>query len=627
LATAELAAHGHADRIRAAAGRAAAARQRRDGLRRLLGDAALLDPPDHAARAAELAGLRDQLDAVRGELERAAPHRRVLGEQLDALRRPPLDDDHRAAAAARAAELAGELDRLFLAREALEDVLAHRHAAAWGDAEQVFAAQAGLAPALERQHADARAAAQAAEQTEAAADAAWEAATAAALDADARCGATAAHRERAAAELAALGGPVAAAADDHDQLVAAGIDHVNAIEAELRGLVTTAALAAERRDQAARAAADARARLATETRDAGPAAAAWAELRDVAGTAGLLAPALASPPPAGRTSIQLTADAWSKREVLLDRVTRARGGGELADAVRALALEGPSYLRGWQLTREWLRHRVPAQVVEVDEPLAALERLRSQLDVLEGRLVRQEHDLRGASEDVARGIDVQLRRAAGQIRRLNHQLEGIQFGSVRGIRIELRRIDRMEQILRALRLGEAQELLFLSAIPIEEALDEIFRRYGGGRGGGERLLDYREYLELTVQIRRQVAADWETASPTRLSTGEAIGVGAAIMMVVLTEWERDANLIRARRTTGSLRFLFLDEANRLSRDNLGVLFDLCRTLDLQLLIAAPEVARAEGNTTYRLVRHVTEDGREEVIVSGRRAAATAPVAE
>ena len=210
----------------------------------------------------------------------------------------------------------------------------------------------------------------------------------------------------------------------------------------------------------------------------------------------------------------------------------------------------------------------------------------------------------------------------GQVRRLNQHLDGIKFGSVHGIRVELRRIDRMEQILRALRLGEAQELLFMSSIPIEEALDEIFRRYGGGRGGGERLLDYREYLELAVQIRRQTSGDWESASPTRLSTGEAIGVGAAVMMVVLTEWERDANLLRARRTCGSLRFLFLDEANRLSRDNLGVLFDLCRTLDLQLLIAAPEVARAEGNTTYRLVRHVTDDGREEVIVSGRRAAGT-----
>jgi chromosome partition protein MukB len=92
----------------------------------------------------------------------------------------------------------------------------------------------------------------------------------------------------------------------------------------------------------------------------------------------------------------------------------------------------------------------------------------------------------------------------------------------------------------------------------------------------------------------------------------------------LAEWERDANLLRARRGAGSLRFLFLDEANRLSQDNLGSLFDLCESLDLQLLIAAPEVARADGNTTYRLIRKVTEDGREEVIVSGRRALSAEP---
>jgi chromosome partition protein MukB len=161
-------------------------------------------------------------------------------------------------------------------------------------------------------------------------------------------------------------------------------------------------------------------------------------------------------------------------------------------------------------------------------------------------------------------------------------------------------------------------LLFQADLPIEEALDEIFRRYGGGRTGGQRLLDYREYIHLQVEIRRRPGADWEAANPTRLSTGEAIGVGASLMMVVLTEWERDANLLRGKRSSGSLRFLFLDEANRLSHDNLGVLCDLCKMLDLQLLIAAPEVARAEGNTTYRLVRRLNVDGSEEVLVSGRR---------
>ena len=32
------------------------------------------------------------------------------------------------------------------------------------------------------------------------------------------------------------------------------------------------------------------------------------------------------------------------------------------------------------------------------------------------------------------------------------------------------------------------------------------------------------------------------------------------MMVVLTEWERDAMLLRGKKSHGSLRFLFLDEA-------------------------------------------------------------------
>jgi chromosome partition protein MukB len=226
--------------------------------------------------------------------------------------------------------------------------------------------------------------------------------------------------------------------------------------------------------------------------------------------------------------------------------------------------------------------------------------------------------LRGASSDVARGIEVQIRKARGQVGRLNKNLEDVSFGSIASIRVKLQSVERMEQVLKALRDGTAQALLFSEDMPIEEALDEIFRRYGGGRTGGQRLLDYREYVHLQVEIRRRSGSDWEIANPTRLSTGEAIGVGAALMMVVLTEWERDANLLRGKKSSGSLRFLFLDEANRLSQDNLSVLFDLCQTLDLQLLIAAPEVARAEGNTTYRLVRRTTADGREEVVVSGRR---------
>jgi chromosome partition protein MukB len=604
-----------------------ALRPRLSGLRRLLPEAQLLSAADYGERAHQLNQRLQQLTAARAELARLAAPRAQLAELLDVLRRPPPDEHALAAAQARASALDATRERLFRARAALEEVAQHAYAEAFGDPDSMLAAlaaEAALAPALEEQHAAARAAVQAADASEREADQAWEAATAELTQVNAERAVLAAQLERGEAELATWGAPPTPEELEHaaHELERARSE-LTQLEREQRAEVAERARTAERRAQAERELTRARAHTAAVSGEAAPLAEAWRALRAEVEAQGLQHAAAADET---RSSSQLRAEAASKRELLCDRLARARGGEELRALLEASEQE-PNQLHAWQAVREWLRRRVPAQIAEVDDPLLALERLRDHLSVLEGRLQRQEGDLRGASEDVARGVDVQLRRAQAQVRRLNQQLEGIRFGSVHGIRVEMRRIERMEQILRALRAGEAQELLFSSSLPIEEALEEIFKRFGGGgKSGGQRLLDYREYVELAVEIRRQTGPGWEPASPTRLSTGEAIGVGAALMMVVLTEWERDANLFRARGAIGSLRCLFLDEANRLSRDNLGVLFDLCRSLDLQLLVAAPEVARADGNTTYRLVRHVSDDGREEVIVSGRRAVSPQPEA-
>jgi len=385
---------------------------------------------------------------------------------------------------------------------------------------------------------------------------------------------------------------------------------------------------AERRRELARANDAAFRAIKSAEQQAQPSLEVWQALRSTVTQGALPSVSTAAllEAPAPRPSAELWADARSKCELLLDRLGSAHGGAEQVAMLKTLlgsdarSARGDAYLKAWLLAREWLGSRVPAQVADVQDPLEALERLRDQLFGLERRLARQESDLRGASEDIACSIEVQLRRAGSQVRRLNQSLGAIRFGSIQGIRVRAERVERMTQVLRALREGDAQELLFQPTLPIEDALNEVFRRYAGGRSGGHRILDYREYVELQVEILRQTSDTWELANPTRLSTGEAIGVGAALMMVVLSEWERDANLLRGKREHGSLRFLFLDEANRLSPDNLGVLFDLCQSLELQLLIAAPEVARADGNTTYRLVRTIGDSGREEVIVSGRRAA-------
>jgi chromosome partition protein MukB len=614
---------------------ARALRPRVDGLRTLLGEALLLDPPDHAERALALETERDAARTARELVTAHTRHAEVVERELATLRHAPLTQQEFARLEAHTRALRLRREHLDAGIEALEYVQTNVEALGWEEAPRRLADEQDLVPALEaqlREADDQQARAKAA--VERAANR-FDDATARFQDADGER--RVATKEHAAAEsrFAALGVPepteVALDAAAHD---VARLERELAAQDQRRDALLTArgAREGELREADVRLT-EAQSTLSVVRREAEPAVRRWEELRERALHHGLSVGLLEAEGVARdladvRGQVNLVQEARTRREVLVERLRGAQGGQALLaelqlrrespDAALVQAAFADAYVDLWLAVRDWLRRRLPAQVAEVDDPREALVRLRDQLAGLEERLTRQEGDLRGASEDVARGIDVQIRKARGQTSRLNTNLEGVSFGSIQGIRVRLNLVERMEQVLRALRGGEAQALLFQADMPFEEALEEIFRRYGGGRTGGQRLLDYREYVHLSVEVRRKVGADWEVANPTRLSTGEAIGVGAALMMVVLTEWERDATLLRGRRSHGSLRFLFLDEANRLSHDNLGVLFDLCQTLDLQLLIAAPEVARAEGNTTYHLVRRTTPDGREAVLVTGRR---------
>ena len=377
--------------------------------------------------------------------------------------------------------------------------------------------------------------------------------------------------------------------------------------------------------QAEQAIESAQTRLDQEKAIFGPARQRWEALRAAADADDLLGAAFLAEVVEqlqSRGSLNLYRDAFGSARELHARLAGADDGAETARAIDELCrLEdrsGDDYLRAWREVRIWLHRRIPAQLAQMDDPLEALLRLRTHLAGLRERLRAQERDLQGESAGVANAIGTQTRQARRDVARLNEDLGHVRFGSIAGVRLQLRRVLQMENILEALRKGEDQGELFTPDIPLEDALDQLFSRFGGRRTQGHKLLDYRQYVDPCVEVRRQAGDGWEVANPNRISTGESIGIGAALMMVVLTAWERSASLLRTQRTHGTLRLLLLDEANRLDRDNLGVLFDLCRSLDLQLLVAAPEVAQAQGNTTYRLVRESDGNGHEEVRVTGRR---------
>jgi chromosome partition protein MukB len=659
-------------------------KRRKAALRRLLGEAHWLEAADVGAEVLTLERQLAQARAGETRLRLATADRRVVELGLDVLRAPPPGEAELAAQKTRRQEVSSGRDDLSGVLERLRWLAEHKAALGWADAEVTLRQSEAVRPALEAQLHQAEALAT---SSEAELKDAIERALRAQDAASRARGAWHAHEaalEATRRELAESG--IEDASRDAVEVMEARAKELRleaaALEQQEREVRAETVRFEERVRQALDLSQDARWRLTVEEQAWQPAAQRWNRLRELASARGVLAAAYHE---GGRKELASlgSAEAWvrarARAGLVVERLGRLKDGQEPAWQLRAFldqlgaglvgapqdrqlterqatiasetaggetaggpldatepvtptrdaaipgAVEG--WLEAWIRVRDWLRRRVPAQVAEVDDPLEALGRLREHLARLEERLSQQEKTLRGQSNDVARHIDTQMRRARSQVTRLNGDLDGVGFGSIEAMQVRVRPVERMEAVLRALREGVAQQLLFEPNLPIEEALDELFRRYGGGRTGGDRLLDYREYLDLQVEIRRQAGGTWELANPTRLSTGEAIGVGAAVMMAVLKSWEHDAMLLRKTSERGSLRLLFLDEATRLSQDNLGILFELCEKLELQLLIAAPEVARAGGNTTYRLVRILGPDGTEEVRSSGRRLLRGAVAAE
>ena len=601
---------------------------RLDALNALLRTAWLLD--EHSYREQHKA-LEDRLRAARAgekELKSKAAGRAVLEEKIDVLRTVPPSQEKEQELRERLESQTQHAHNLTAAQRALDEALRNPAALEWTDAPATLDAKRALVPTLKAQLEQAKSAAERARTTLDAVSEDLKKAVLALNEDDARVKARVAALERAQDDWNRLG-----IEDASDTTIAAAETQVAARKKERdeandrhTTLIETVGTRKEQREQAERTRTQCQHEAEQQEAAAKPAQERWERLRADAEGHGVLAPALA--PKVVNTLerrgyVTLFGDARVHAMSLKDRLAKGTPQGETIAAIEALLESlnrGGSYeaLRTWLEVRSWLHRRIPAHISQDDDPLEALGRLGRYVERLSTQLRAQEDNLKGTSKDVANSIGILISRAHREVSRLNNGLREIRFGSIAGVRLKLDRITHMQDTLDALRKGEDQQALFQPETPIEEALDALFSRHGGKRGQGHKLLDYREYVEPQVEVMRQTEHRWEKASAIRISTGESIGIGAALMMVVLTAWERNANLLRSSRSHGTLRLLFLDEANRLDRDNLGVLFNLCQNLDLQLLIAAPEVAQAEGNTTYRLVRKPDAEGREEVIVTGRR---------
>ncbi|MEZ8823281.1 chromosome partition protein MukB [Vibrio amylolyticus] len=272
-----------------------------------------------------------------------------------------------------------------------------------------------------------------------------------------------------------------------------------------------------------------------------------------------------------------------------------------------------------------LRERIRQDIIHTDDPVEAIEEMEVELARLTEELTLRENRLAISSDSVANIIKKTILREQNRIRMLNQGLSNIGFGQVKGVRLNVKVRESHEILLTGLADQQAQhkDLFESSRFTFSEAMAKLFQRVNphidmGQRSPqilGEELLDYRNYLELSVEVNRG-SDGWLQAESGALSTGEAIGTGQSILLMVIQSWEEESRRLRSKDIV-PCRLLFLDEAARLDSKSISTLFELCDRLDMQLLIAAPENISPEKGTTYKLVRKIFKD-HEHVHVVGLR---------
>lgn len=270
-------------------------------------------------------------------------------------------------------------------------------------------------------------------------------------------------------------------------------------------------------------------------------------------------------------------------------------------------------LRLWPVLMEIVRERVSIDRAEIDgEDL--IQSMKEHRATLGSKLIAHQNEVRISARNLHATISSKAMTEKRKIDKLSKLGENIAFGNVVGIRIVLSPRDDMLSVLE----GFAGQL-FSEQKPVDVALKELFDAASGRQDGiqftGDQLLDYRNYVDLSIEVCRK-ASGWMPAAS--LSGGESIGCGLAVALI----------LTRSIAARGEIKVdqispLFaVDEAHRLDGPGHAVVVDFAKRENFQVIVAAPELTPSYSCILYALSRvFPPQVPHERLIVRGIKVAA------
>ena len=257
----------------------------------------------------------------------------------------------------------------------------------------------------------------------------------------------------------------------------------------------------------------------------------------------------------------------------------------------------------WRPLRTIVSERISVDTLD-QASVDLIANMATRRSTLALELERNRAEMKAEAGTLYNVISGEVRKQESRIKKLSLFGENLKFGNVTGMRI---RPSQREDLLMHLMNITKQIDLFAKKddTPLGDQLADLFAKALKIKVDGSALLDYRTYIDLSIEARR--GGKWELASG--LSGGESIGGGLAVALMLSRSISQRGSDGRARPYTP---FFVIDEVQRLNGPGQAVIVEFGRQQGMQVLVTAISLEATYDCTMYVLNRILSPV--EEIVI-------------